>query len=460
MKIFISYRRLDSQSITERITERLRQAFPYAKIFKDVDSVPPGVDFMEYATKRLSDADLVIPIIGDQWAKTLLARTDDNRDYLRMELEISIRENLWMLPVYVENAQPPTSHAIPESIHKIIEINGLQVRPDPDFSKDMLQLIATIDSRIGSKVPYIKKLYYKLLDSNLKYVMPLLFALAMIMYLLFGREKSIRQVCTNVRIATIVAQFEGDESNAFSNTLLTLLDAKLTDSLNTVSGVPVQSRSVKRYHDFIANNYFKESCDTSGLFINGFMHEEKEIFNFYATNVDLQLPHPDYLNERAIVLVSPDEIEFDAREDAEFIANFVVLLHSYSSEDPLIALEKNYRFQKDYNITEDGLKQHEDKSVLGPLYLMRGNLYAQGGNQEKANVYYSKSAKYGTQSIKETSTVNKVRAREIEALMIADPELKKVRALTIQKQKRIESQFEKFIKELANKVDKLFRRFK
>jgi hypothetical protein len=46
-KIFISYRRADSQQISGRIHDRLVSAFGKRNIFKDVDDIPPGMDFRE-----------------------------------------------------------------------------------------------------------------------------------------------------------------------------------------------------------------------------------------------------------------------------------------------------------------------------------------------------------------------------------------------------------------------------
>jgi hypothetical protein len=46
--IFVSYRRHDSADVTGRIYDRLVQRFDKAQVFKDVDSIPLGVDFREH----------------------------------------------------------------------------------------------------------------------------------------------------------------------------------------------------------------------------------------------------------------------------------------------------------------------------------------------------------------------------------------------------------------------------
>ena len=47
-RIFLSYRRTDSADVTGRIFDRLSVQFAKEKIFKDVDSIPLGVDFRTY----------------------------------------------------------------------------------------------------------------------------------------------------------------------------------------------------------------------------------------------------------------------------------------------------------------------------------------------------------------------------------------------------------------------------
>jgi len=46
-KIFISYRREDSADVTGRIYDRLIQKFGQGAVFKDVESMPFGVDLKE-----------------------------------------------------------------------------------------------------------------------------------------------------------------------------------------------------------------------------------------------------------------------------------------------------------------------------------------------------------------------------------------------------------------------------
>ena len=83
--IFISYRRDDSADITGRIYDRLIQHFSREIVFKDVDSIPLGIDFRQHLEGALSQCRVLLAIVGDQWTGREVAegkrRIDDLRDH-------------------------------------------------------------------------------------------------------------------------------------------------------------------------------------------------------------------------------------------------------------------------------------------------------------------------------------------------------------------------------------------
>ena len=65
--IFISYRRQDSGDVTGRIYDRLVQQFGREAIFKDVDSIPLGVDFRISLGDAVGQCNLLLAVIGRRW---------------------------------------------------------------------------------------------------------------------------------------------------------------------------------------------------------------------------------------------------------------------------------------------------------------------------------------------------------------------------------------------------------
>jgi hypothetical protein len=59
-KIFISYRREDSADVTGRIYDRLVNVFGEDAIFKDVDSIPLGVNFKKYLDDKVQECQVTL----------------------------------------------------------------------------------------------------------------------------------------------------------------------------------------------------------------------------------------------------------------------------------------------------------------------------------------------------------------------------------------------------------------
>lgn len=151
--VFISYRRDDSADVTGRIHERLLQRFARDVVFKDVDSIPLGIDFRQHLENALSQCRVLIAVIGDQWIErgsaTGKRRIDDPRDQLRIELEVALGRNIPVIPVLVRKASMPLEEDLPPSLKSLAYRNGIQIRPDPDFNGDMDRLIKGIEPHLS-----------------------------------------------------------------------------------------------------------------------------------------------------------------------------------------------------------------------------------------------------------------------------------------------------------------------
>ncbi len=66
-RIFISYRRDDSAAHSGRIYDRLEGHFGKGQVFMDVDTIRPGLDFVEVVQEAVGSCDALIAIIGREW---------------------------------------------------------------------------------------------------------------------------------------------------------------------------------------------------------------------------------------------------------------------------------------------------------------------------------------------------------------------------------------------------------
>lgn len=148
-KIFISYRRADSEYVVGRIYEELCDTYGRDNVFEDIDSIPLGVDFREEISKVVHTCDILIAIIGENWSKVEdksgKIRIQDSNDYVRVEIEEALKRNIPVIPIITSNAELPKEEDLPESLKKLAYHNAIYIRPDPDFKNDINRLKENIN---------------------------------------------------------------------------------------------------------------------------------------------------------------------------------------------------------------------------------------------------------------------------------------------------------------------------
>lgn len=151
-KILISYRREDSADVTGRIYDRLVQKFGQGAIFRDVDSIPPGVDFRTFLDEQVAKCEVFLAVIGRDWVKKRgskgKSRLENPGDFVRIEIESALQRQIPVIPVLVSGASIPPAERLPASIHDLPYRYGIAVRSGRDFSQDMNRLIEYLTQQI------------------------------------------------------------------------------------------------------------------------------------------------------------------------------------------------------------------------------------------------------------------------------------------------------------------------
>ena len=150
--VFISYRREDSRHVADRVYDRLARRFGRDAVFKDVDSIPLGRPFPDVLGQALSQARVVLAVIGRRWADARDSagrrRLEDADDYVRAEIEAALALDIPIIPLLVDDAGMPAPDALPTSLRPLTEFNRMAVRGDPDFDHDVGRLIRALDELV------------------------------------------------------------------------------------------------------------------------------------------------------------------------------------------------------------------------------------------------------------------------------------------------------------------------
>jgi len=144
--LFMSYRRTDSRDICGRIYDYLVQDFDRSTIFRDIESIPLGVDFSDEIVSNAESCDVMLAVVGPNWLKILnerLAKADEV-DYVRLEIETALKRQIPVIPIYVNNASYLTSEQLPETLQAMEMRNAVVIRPDAHFRPDVRDLIRRI----------------------------------------------------------------------------------------------------------------------------------------------------------------------------------------------------------------------------------------------------------------------------------------------------------------------------
>jgi TIR domain len=148
-RIFISYRRQDTRWPAGRLYEALVQHFPAEQIFKDVDSIDPGEDFVERITAAVSSCDVLLALIGPQWltvTKKGQRRLDDPKDVVRLEIETALTRKIRVIPILVDDTPIPSADELPATLAPLVRRNAVVINPE---TFDTRRLITAVQKTLA-----------------------------------------------------------------------------------------------------------------------------------------------------------------------------------------------------------------------------------------------------------------------------------------------------------------------
>lgn len=147
-RIFISYRREDSSGFAGRLYDRLANHFGRERIFMDVDTIQPGLDFVSAIESAVSKSEVQIVIIGSDWLNATDAagnrRLDNPEDFIRIEIAAALKQNARVIPVLVERTTMPLFSDLPDDLKPLTRRHAIEIS-HTRFSSDVQRLIQTLE---------------------------------------------------------------------------------------------------------------------------------------------------------------------------------------------------------------------------------------------------------------------------------------------------------------------------
>jgi len=142
--IFISYRRDDTSGYAGRVFDRLSRHFGPDRVYRDVDTIGAGEDFVEAIRHKIQQSDVLLVLIGKHW----LTATDDeghwrladDKDFVRVEIVTALARKIRVIPVLLGDAAMPKAKDLPADLAALAQRNAFEIR-DTSFDQDIAQLI-------------------------------------------------------------------------------------------------------------------------------------------------------------------------------------------------------------------------------------------------------------------------------------------------------------------------------
>jgi formylglycine-generating enzyme required for sulfatase activity len=145
-RIFISYRREDTAPYAGRIYDRLVMEFGVEQVFYDLDTIPPGDDFVEVLTEKVESCDVLLAVIGKSW---LTPRIHNPEDFLVIEIGAALRRKVRVIPILVGGGRMPVSSELPDSLLSLARRNAYEL-PEKGFISTLEKLFPVIQKAQGS----------------------------------------------------------------------------------------------------------------------------------------------------------------------------------------------------------------------------------------------------------------------------------------------------------------------
>jgi len=154
-KIFISYRRDEAEEEADRLYNGLCRHFDHNQIFRDIDSIEPGEDFVEVIQHAVGCCNILIAIIGKTWLNITdnigFRRLDNPEDFVRLEIATALERNILVIPVLIQGAKMPDSRELPETLVKLGRRHALEFTSD-GWEHEVGGLIQTLKSAITKSI--------------------------------------------------------------------------------------------------------------------------------------------------------------------------------------------------------------------------------------------------------------------------------------------------------------------
>ena len=153
-RIFMSYRHEDTAYPAAWLYDQLASHFSSSQVFKDVNSIKLGDDFVEEITTAVGSCDVLLALIGNRWLTITdqdgQRRLDKPGDFVRLEIEAALARDVRVIPILMEGARLPRDAELPANLANLARRQAFELSPSR-FDADSQRLLSVLDQTIAER---------------------------------------------------------------------------------------------------------------------------------------------------------------------------------------------------------------------------------------------------------------------------------------------------------------------
>ncbi len=184
-KIFISYRREDTDASCGRLYDYLKQSIDKEALFKDVIDIKTGSNIEEEINYYLNKSDIFFIIIGRNFTKLKSnngkKRIFEDEDWVRLEISTAISLKKKIFPILVDNAKMPKKSELPKDLQELTNINSIGLRHDY-WENDISIMLNSIENKIKPSINEIERQKLKNRKFECKIILVSIFSISSLMF--------------------------------------------------------------------------------------------------------------------------------------------------------------------------------------------------------------------------------------------------------------------------------------
>src|SRR5262249_9389419 len=136
--------------------DKLVDHFGDGQVFKDVDSIQLGDDFVAEITAAVESCAVLLAVIGTRWLTVTSEegerRLDEPADFVRLEMEAAFARDVRVIPVLVDEVRMPSAAELPTSLAPLVRRQALELS-HRRFHSDTSYLLRMLDRVLGKADP-------------------------------------------------------------------------------------------------------------------------------------------------------------------------------------------------------------------------------------------------------------------------------------------------------------------